>query len=150
MFFLKRIFAGAGRIKMNLSNACKEKIVSFLKRELNPRFIYLFGSFAKGEGRDDSDIDLAIYIQEKISPYTLFITANQLAFEVKRDVQIVHLKDISTVFAAQIVGTREVLDCTDEELMDYYNMRVFKDYAKLNEERKVIFDAIERDGKIYG
>lgn len=31
-----------------------------------------------------------------------------------------------------------------------YNIRAFKDYAKLNEERKIILDAIERDGRIYG
>jgi len=37
-----------------------------------------------------------------------------------------------------------------EELMTNYNIRVFKEYAKLNEERKIILDAIERDGKIYG
>jgi hypothetical protein len=34
---------------------------------------------------------------------------------VKRDVQIVDLKEISTVFAAQIVGTKEVLYCEDED-----------------------------------
>ncbi len=68
----------------------------------------------------------------------------------KRDVQLVHLKDISTVFAAQIVGTREVLYCEDEELMAHYNIRAFKEYVKLNEERKIILDTIERDGKIYG
>ncbi|MGO5064753.1 nucleotidyltransferase domain-containing protein [Clostridium sp. LCP25S3_F8] len=30
-------------------------MVEFLKEKLQPNFIYLFGSFAKGEGRDDSD-----------------------------------------------------------------------------------------------
>jgi len=134
---------------MYLSDVCKNKIVSYLRKEFNPEFIYLFGSFAKGEGRDDSDIDLAIYTEEVISPYTLFKVANHLAFEVKRDVQIVHLKDVSTVFAAQIVGTGEVLYCENEEQMANYNIRTFKEYAKLNEERQIIWDAIERDGKIY-
>ncbi|SNT24215.1 Predicted nucleotidyltransferase [Anaerovirgula multivorans] len=135
---------------MYLSEEYKKKIVDFLRKELNPKFIYLFGSFAKGEGRQDSDIDLAIYTDEVISGYTLLMTANDLSFEIKKDVQIVHLKDINTVFAAQIVGTREVLYCEDEELMANYNIRTFKEYVKLNEERKVVLDAIERDGKIYG
>ena len=34
--------------------------------------------------------------------------------------------------------------------MANYSIRVFKDYAKLNEERQVVLDAIEGDGKIYG
>ncbi len=135
---------------MYLPKETKKKIVDFLKAEFSPKFIYLFGSFAKGEGREDSDIDLAIYTNKIIIPYTLFLAANNLSFEVKRDVQIVHLKDISTVFSAQIVGTKEILYCEDEILMANYDIRAFKDYAKLNEERKIVLDAIERDGKIYG
>lgn len=108
------------------------------------------GSFSRGEGREDSDIDLGIYTDEIIDNYLLFTAGNELAFEVKRDIQIVNLKDISTVFAAQIVGTKEVLYCEDEKLMATYDIRIFKDYAKLNEERKVILDVIVRDGRIYG
>jgi uncharacterized protein len=135
---------------MYLSDECKKHIVDFLRSEFSPSFIYLFGSFAKGEGREDSDIDLAIYTNEIVNPYKLLLAAGSLSFEVKRDVQIVHLKDVSTVFAAQIVGKREILYCADETLMANYNIKTFKDYAKLNEERKVVLDAIERDGRIYG
>lgn len=134
---------------MYLANKDKKIIIEYLKKELKPKFIYLFGSFARGEGREDSDIDIAIYTDEKISAYDLFIISNKLSFEVKRDVQIVDLKDIDTVFASQIVGTREELYCEDEILKANYNIRAFKDYAKLNEERKIILDAIEKDGSIY-
>lgn len=127
----------------------KNIIVEFLKNKLDPEFIYLFGSFARGEAREDSDIDLAIYTNKKIDAYDLFIMANQLSFKVKRDVQIVNLKDIDTVFAAQIVGNKEELYSEDEILKANYDIRTFKDYAKLNEERKIILDAIERDGRIY-
>lgn len=135
---------------MYLGNKDKNIIVEYLIKKIEPKFIYLFGSFAKGEGRQDSDIDIAIYTDKKIGAYDLFIIANKLSFEVKRDVQIVNLKDIDTVFAAQIVGNREELYCTDEILKANYNIRVFKEYAKLNEERKIILDAIKRDGRVYG
>ena len=91
--------------------------MGFLVEKLKPKFIYLFGSFAKGEGRDDSDIDL---------------------------------KKIDTVFAAQIVGNREELYSIDEYLKANYNMKTFREYAKLNEERQIILDRIEKEGKIYG
>ncbi len=135
---------------MYLSKEDKTIIVNFLKERLKLKFIYLFGSFAKGEGREDSDIDLAIYSDENVSGYDTFIIANDLAFEVKRDVQIINLKEASTVFAAQIVGTREVLYCKDKNFMENYNVRIFKDYVKLNEERQGILDSIKKDGKIYG
>ena len=102
---------------MYLSQNDKNIIVDFLVEKLKPKFIYLFGSFAKGEGRDDSDIDL---------------------------------KKIDTVFAAQIVGNREELYSIDEYLKANYNMKTFREYAKLNEERQIILDRIEKEGKIYG
>lgn len=135
---------------MYLEEMDKKTIVEYLKDKIELSLIYLFGSFAKGEGREDSDVDLAIYPEEDISPYDLFIISNKLSFKIKKDVQIVNLKEIDTVFATQIVGNREELYCGDKALMENYNVRVFKDYAKLNEERQVVLDAIERDGKIYG
>ena len=135
---------------MHLEERAKKIITEYLKNKIKLSFIYLFGSFAKGEGREDSDIDLAIYPDEDIGPYDLFIISNKLSSKIKRDVQIINLKNIDTVFAAQIVGNREELYCKDKTLMANYNIKVFKEYAKLNEERQVILDAIERDGRIYG
>ncbi len=51
----------------------KKVIVDYLKKKLAPKFIYLFGSFARGEGREDSDIDLAVYTDKKASAYDLFM-----------------------------------------------------------------------------
>ncbi len=135
---------------MFLKNEDVNKIVEFLVEKLQPSFIYLFGSFAKGEGREDSDIDVAIHVDGKIDEYELFTLANELSFIVKRDVQLINLKNISTVFSAQIVGTREIIYSIEENKRIEYEIRAFKDYAKLNEERKVVLDAIKKDGKIYG
>jgi predicted nucleotidyltransferase len=51
---------------MYLSKEERTIIVDFLRQAFSPKFIYLFGSFAKGEGREDSDIDLAIYTDRPI------------------------------------------------------------------------------------
>ncbi|MHB9902783.1 type VII toxin-antitoxin system MntA family adenylyltransferase antitoxin [Clostridium botulinum] len=135
---------------MFLENESKKKIVEFLKEKLQPNFIYLFGSFAKGEGREDSDIDVAIHANRELDEYELFVLGNELSFVMKRDVQIIDLKDISTVFAAQIVGIKEILYSQDENLRIQYDMRSFKDYVKLNEERQIVMDSIKKDGKVYG
>ncbi|WP_454054852.1 type VII toxin-antitoxin system MntA family adenylyltransferase antitoxin [Clostridium sp. Marseille-Q7071] len=135
---------------MFLKNEDVNKIVEFLVEKLQPNFIYLFGSFARGEGREDSDIDVAVHVDGKIDEYELFTLANELSFIVKRDVQLINLKDISTVFSAQIVGTREIIYSIEENKRIEYEIRAFKDYAKLNEERQVVLDAIKKDGKIYG
>lgn len=133
---------------MFLEDEIKDKIVKFINDEFKVNFIYLFGSFARGEGREDSDIDLAIHGESYFNQYELFTKANELSFIVKRDVQLIDLRDVSTVFAAQIVGNNEVLFSNDENTRIAYNIRAFKDYVKLNEERQVILDAIKRDNDV--
>lgn len=135
---------------MFLEDEIKEKIVEFINNEFKVNFIYLFGSFARGEGREDSDIDLAIHGDYVCDQYELFIKANELSFIVKRDVQLIDLRDVSTVFAAQIVGNNELLFSKDENIRIDYDIRAFKEYVKLNEERQVVLDAIKRDGRING
>ncbi|HHV72898.1 MAG TPA: hypothetical protein GXX38_09895 [Clostridia bacterium] len=104
----------------------KNKIIEFLVDKLKPKFIYLFGFFARGEGRENSDLDLAVYLDPPVSEYDLYLINSDLSFEVKRDVHLVDLRNVSTVFAAQIVSTREVLYCEDEILMANYEIRVLK------------------------
>lgn len=134
---------------MKLSQDSKNTIVRFLLEELNPELIYLYGSFARGEGRKDSDIDLAIYGAKENEPYTLFLHANELAQRLKRDVDLVDLKTASTVFCAQVIIGGELLYYRDRSFKGYYEMRILKDYAKLNEERKVILDVIREEGSVY-
>ncbi len=133
-----------------LSIIDRKTIVEILVKNVKPTFIYLYGSYARGEEREDSDIDLGVYADSRLTPYDLFVLAGEISLYVNRDVQIVDLRKIDTVFAAQIVASREVLYCLDEYLMHTYDMTVYREYAKLNEERHVVMDAIFKDGKIYG
>lgn len=135
---------------MFLPEESKKIIVNNLINELDLEFIYLFGSFAKGEARDDSDIDIAIYPNKQISPYELFLLSNKLSLKLKKSVDLIDLNDISTVFAAHIVNDAEILYCKDDLKRRIYAMKVFKEYSKLNEERKVILDTIREEGSIYG
>lgn len=117
-------YSGRGEI-LFLSEQIKDDIIKYLQDKLDPKFIYLFGSIAKGEGRKDSDIDLGVYLDRIISPYDLLVISNNLANKLNRDVQIVNLKDVSTVFAAQIVSTKEVLYCGDEVLYRHIHVSGF-------------------------
>jgi uncharacterized protein len=135
---------------MFLESCDIDKTIKYLTEKLQPNFIYLFGSFAKGEGREDSDIDLAIHSDNEVSEYELFLFSGDLGFILNRDVQLINLKNISTVFSAEIVGTREVIYSMDENKRIEYEIRALKDYVKLNEERQVILASIKKDGKIYG
>ena len=78
-------------------------IKSFLIDELKAELIYLFGSYASGKVRDDSDLDLAFLTQEKIDDYQRFLTAQNLASRLNIEVDLIDLSKASTVFKVQII-----------------------------------------------
>lgn len=126
--------------------ACIETI----KRTCNPFVIYLFGSFAKGEYKQDSDIDIAFLSETTVDGYTLFMLAGELAELFGREVDLIDLKTSSTVFKAQVVGTSKVLYCNDEQKRLLFEMRALKEYALLNEEREPILRRIKEEKTVYG
>lgn len=126
-----------------------EKVIEHLK-EFNISTIYLFGSFNKGEERIDSDVDLAFLSNDNIDEYTCFMKAQELAEIFKRDVDLIDLKKITTVFKAQIIGTAKVIYCNDNSKRAYFEIKSLKEYALLNEERREILDKIKESGIVYG
>jgi predicted nucleotidyltransferase len=124
-------------------------IRQYLTMKASPYLIILFGSSVKGAARSDSDIDLAFLNDQSLSEYDIFMIAQGLADLLKQPVDLVDLNKVSTVFQAQVVGTGQIIYCTDEVRRMYFEMKVLKMYAKLNEERKPILDRIMESGSIY-
>lgn len=135
---------------MNLKKESVNKINDFLVEKLNPYLIYIFGSAVKGNFKDDSDIDIAFLSNSDFSQYDLFMISQELADVLKREIDLINLKDSSTVFKAQVVGTGEKIFCSDETKRIYFEMYALKDYALLNEEREVIMKNIVKRGSVYG
>lgn len=126
-----------------------QTIVQFLVKKINPYVIYLFGSEAQQQARQDSDIDLAFLSERTLSHYERFMIAGELAAILNCDVDLVDLKEATTVFQAQIVGKGKVLYCADDDKKAQFEMKVFKEYAKLNEERAEILERIRKRGAVY-
>lgn len=127
-------------------------ITKYLIEKLNPSFIILFGSFANGTHREESDLDLAFYPKEGFdppTPYKIFMISQDLAHKFKREVDLVNLKTVSTVFKAQIYATGDLLFSENKNLFAHQQMTALSMYAKLNEERKNILDKINERGSIY-
>nr|WP_167317580.1 nucleotidyltransferase domain-containing protein [Caldicellulosiruptor hydrothermalis] len=116
----------------------KKVVVEILKKEISPWLIIIFGSLAKGNFRQDSDIDIAFFSDREVSNIERFRISQELADKLNRDVDLVDLKSASTVLKAQIVGTGEVIYCEDEKRKNLFFMRTLKEYALLNEERDIV------------
>lgn len=115
----------------------REEIINSLD-EINIGFAYIFGSCVKGNFRKESDIDIAIYGEEEFDDYTLFMKAQEIAVKLNRDIDLIDLKKVSTVFAVQIFSTGELIICNDINKKMEFEMNCLSQYAKLNEERAEI------------
>jgi uncharacterized protein len=134
----------------NIDELLKGKVVELLDSRLKPIIIYVFGSYATGELREDSDIDIAFLSDEEFSAYEVFLIAQEVADILGRDVDLVDLKQASTVFKAQIVGKGIIIFCSDETRKAIFQMMAFKEYAMLNEDRQIILESIRKRGSVYG
>ena len=56
-----------------------------LEKERNILFAYIFGSYARGEARENSDIDLAIYV--KRVPKDIFKYESKIASKIEKEIK---------------------------------------------------------------
>lgn len=133
-----------------LSEEIKKELVDLLNERVNPSFILLFGSHAKGTAREDSDIDLGYYAVELLSSYERFILAGELAQVAKREVDVVNIREVDTVFAMQIFSTGKLLSCRDENEFIKQRMKAFSMYIHLNQQRADVLQSIRERGSVFG
>ena len=128
----------------------QEQIVLLLQEKVNPDFIVLFGSFAKGTNYEESDVDLAYFSKQQLSSYERFLLANELASICGHEVDLVDLKEADTVFTMQIFEQGVPLLIQDENEFTRQKMRAYSMYATLQEQRAPILNAIKERGSVFG
>jgi len=112
--------------------------------------VYLFGSAASGKMHPESDIDMAVLADSPIDPEKLWKLAQDMAAMLGLEVDIIDLRQASTVMRMQIVEGGKRLYCRDQAACDALEDFVFSDFARLNEERAGILEDVERRGAVYG
>ncbi|PIC66142.1 nucleotidyltransferase [Sporosarcina sp. P21c] len=133
-----------------LSEEIKKELVDLLNERVNPSFILLFGSHGKGTAREDSDIDLGYYAVDLLSSYERFILAGELARVAKKEVDLVNIREVDTVFAMQIFSTGKLLSCHDENEFIKQRMKAFSMYINLNQQRADVLQSIRERGSVFG
>lgn len=132
-----------------LKQEIKERIIEKLKKEINPDFIILFGSFAKGTIHEKSDIDLAYFSKKQLSSYERFLLANELSLICGREVDLVDIKEIDTVFTMQIFDHGIPIYIQNENEYTRQKIRAYSMYATFNEQRAPIIEAIKERGSVF-
>lgn len=122
----------------------KKTIIEELK-DFKSEFIYIFGSFASGQINSESDIDIAFYSFEKIEKYEVFQKAQEISFKLKREIDLIDLKESSTVFQNQVIEKGIVIFEKNSIEREKFELLVMKKYLELNKLRKDLIDNYEND-----
>lgn len=112
--------------------------------------IYLFGSWGTEFETKESDIDIAILLATKVSQKEVWEFGQDLAVKMKQNVDLLELKNASTVMRMQIVSEGKRIYCGNRRASEQYEDYVFSSYVRLNEERKGIIEDIQKRGNVYG
>lgn len=111
--------------------------------------VYLFGSAETGGAHAGSDLDVAVLASSRLDPMARWDLQGDLAKHAGRSVDLVDLRSASTVMQMEVVSTGRLLLSMDPAEVDRFEMYVYADYCRLNEERGAILDEVKRRGRIH-
>lgn len=115
--------------------------------------IYLFGSWGTEDEWPDSDVDIAMLLPPQtaktLGVLDLIKTQNELSSVLHRPVDLLNLRQISTVFQKEVVMADRRIYTANEYAAEEFEMLTLSFYQKLNEERAEIMDEIRRTGRAY-
>jgi len=111
--------------------------------------VYLFGSFAKGEAHTQSDIDLAVLLAGNSEPVALWDVGQAIATEINRDVDLIDLRQASTVMQYQIITQGQRLWALDSQAAIFESF-ILSEKTNLDTARSGILSDIQQRGSVYG
>lgn len=130
-----------------------DAVLSILREELpGLAAVIVFGSFGSEYERAESDLDLAILMekhQDATDSVFLWTLAQKIASKIGRDVEIINLRQASTVFAFQVLTSGTTVYCANDFALASFDTLIMSMYQRLQEERKEILDDYEK-GIFYG
>jgi predicted nucleotidyltransferase len=143
--------------RQNLSECYHRRVNEMLVERIlaalpDTQAIYLFGSATADRLRDDSDIDVAVLLPHARAKALGSLALSDLAFDLmktlRRDVDLINLRQVSSVLQKQVIANGIVLFCADEFAKDEFEMLTISFYQKLNEERARILEFFKEDKHI--
>jgi predicted nucleotidyltransferase len=120
-----------------------ELISQVLEKQFSEKidFALIYGSFAKGNYNEESDIDIGIFInEEKLSEKTIIDIKDSLDDVSDRDVDLVVLNNADTIITMQILANGKLIYCRDKHQFNLFKARKISEYLDFKMSRKIIED----------
>lgn len=140
---------------MSKADAGPDRAMIDLVRDYFPdvQAIYFFGSHGTEDEWPSSDIDMAILLPpteaKKVGALDMSDLHGALIRLFGKQVDLINLRIVSTVFQKEIIVANRRIYCADEHAADDYEMLTISFFQKLNDERAEIVDAFFRSGRAY-
>ncbi|MEM4261016.1 MAG: nucleotidyltransferase domain-containing protein [Candidatus Woesearchaeota archaeon] len=104
-------------------------------------FVLVFGSFATGNFNDESDIDIGIYVNDKLySEETITEIIDKFNELTDREIDLVVLNDADPIITMQILANGKLIYCKDKHQFNLYKARKISEYLDFKMSRKIIED----------
>lgn len=128
-----------------------EQAVAVIRERLpQTSALYLYGSFARGDARVDSDVDVAVFTNgAPVAALDMWNTQMDLVGHMGRPVDLVHLDRVSTVLQREVMVDGRRLYAADTCAADLFEVRVLRDYADLMTRRADIDADIVARGRVF-
>lgn len=135
---------------MSCSSGALATAVEYLATALpSLQAVYLFGSRATGQATSDSDVDLALLLPTPLSAEQGWQLSNAVADRLQTDVDLIDLRQASTVLQQQVVteGKRLWHRGLDS---DEFELAVQSEYWDLAIHRRQLIADIKQRGSVHG
>lgn len=101
------------------------------------KIIYLFGSYATGEERPTSDIDIAVFAPELTLDGYLKLWAKVTGLLGTEKIDLVTLSDKPATFRYQVIKEGKVIYCRDEDLLNDFELKTWQAYMDSKHLRQI-------------
>ena len=126
---------------MDTINKCKDILIKYDKIV----FAYIFGSYAKGNVRENSDIDIAIYLKDNIDTHEYLDMKMEISEALKREVDLVILNDTTPLLKYEIYKNNILLFTNDKVMESKYKVKTLFEYNDMKRYLDLSYDkTIER------
>ena len=112
--------------------------------------VMLHGSWARGDARSGSDVDLALLADAPLEPLALLGLQTDLEPLLQTTVDMIDLWRADDVLRVQVIEHGRVLFERTRTEREHFEMRSLARYARLNEERFEILEDVRRRGSVHG
>ena len=124
-----------------------KKLQVFLNDKVN--FAYVFGSVARDQLTDESDIDCAVHMKNFGPGFNKLDFMIAISSEFSRSVDVIFLNDCDLIITMQVLTNGIVVVNNDPRMMIEHKALKSCQYIDYKMSRKIIEDNLMR-GRIYG